>query len=280
LFTRVFSSILDSSLNVQSVPVSVRWLWITMLLIADDDQTGVVDMPVERLAARAGLTVEQTREALDVLGAPDPDSSSDDEDGRRIVPLEPGRSRGWRLVNWEKYKAISTAEHQRQLTRSRVAAYRERHSAAETGKRTETALESTNGNGEVGSQGSGPENAAAKELKQFSNGSGEASLLPTHGIGAIEIVTRTIHAIAPATKAIDDVEVSLWLRDISPDPWWIAATICEAQLTLIEKPRAARYVKSILRRCADEAKTYDDAEGYVTYFISPERQNKMNTSTM
>lgn len=126
LYTRVFASILDSSINVQSVPPSVRWLWITMLLIADGNRTGVVDMPIERLAARAGLSLTQTNEGLAVLSAPDEESASDDEQGRRIVPIREDSTRGWKLVNWEKYKAIAKEEQQREQTRLRVAAFRDR----------------------------------------------------------------------------------------------------------------------------------------------------------
>lgn len=165
MFTRVFSSILDSSLNVQSVPLSARWLWITMLLIADDDQTGVVDMPTERMAARAGLSVEQTREALTILGAPDPESSSCIEEGRRIVPLRDG-ARGWRLVNWEKYRQIATAEHKRALTRERVARHRRKGGDPdsdddETERGPETALESTNATPPIPTHVSTPDFALA-----------------------------------------------------------------------------------------------------------------------
>lgn len=124
MYTRVFESILDSSINVQRIPPSARWLWITMLLIADKNRTGVVDMPVERLAARAGLSVEQTREGLAILSAPDAESTTPDEDGRRIVPIRDDSSRGWKLVNWEKYKAIANEDQQREATRRRVADWR------------------------------------------------------------------------------------------------------------------------------------------------------------
>ena len=266
MFTRVFSSILDSSLNVQSVPLSARWLWITMLLIADADRTGVVDMPLERLAARAGLSPEQTQEGLRILAAPDPDSSSDEAEGRRIVPIRADSCRGWRLVNWEKYREIASAEQKREQTRIRVAQFRERDAT-----RTETARHGEKADSRVGDSGENGHGA-------FPRAAGP--LLPNDGLGAVEIIERTIQVVAPATRGLDEIEISLWLRDINPDPWWIAAAICEAQAALTERPRTARYVKSIVKRCAEERRTYDNAEGYVTYFISHERQSKMNTSTM
>jgi hypothetical protein len=126
VYVRVFSSLLDSSLNQNSFPVEARWLFLVMLMIADEDRTGVVDMPVGRLAARAGMTLQQTKKALKLLSSPDHESRSDEQDGRRIIPMEEGKERGWCLVNWQKYKDIARAERRRENVRKAVAAHRER----------------------------------------------------------------------------------------------------------------------------------------------------------
>ena len=115
-FLRLRTSILDSSLLLEELPT--RWLFLTMLILADDAETGIVDMPVERLAAQAALSVEQTRIALERLCLPDGKSRSQLEGGQRIVPLErePGMEpRGWRLVNWAEMKR----EAQREAAASR-----------------------------------------------------------------------------------------------------------------------------------------------------------------
>lgn len=125
LYARIFTQILDSSINVLRVPTEYRWLWVTMLIICEEKRMDVVDMPVERLAARAGLTVEACQAGLEFLSSPDRESRSEAEEGRRIVPIrETGR--GWRLVNWEYYLGIMRAEQEREATRLRVAAYRDR----------------------------------------------------------------------------------------------------------------------------------------------------------
>lgn len=100
-----------------------------MLLIADSNRTGVVDMPVERLAARAGLTVDETVKGLAILSAPDKESRSDEEGGRRLVPIREDSARGWKLVNYDKYKEIIRAEQDRNTTRARVAAFRDKKKA-------------------------------------------------------------------------------------------------------------------------------------------------------
>lgn len=102
--------------------LEVRWLFTAMLILADEAGTGIVDMTVPRLAARVSMTENQTRMALDALLQPDPNSSSPDEDGRRIVELDPNRpSRGWQIVNWAKYRDIKNKSelHDRQKDASK-----------------------------------------------------------------------------------------------------------------------------------------------------------------
>lgn len=132
MYTRVFTSILDSSINCSDVPPSARWLWLTMLLIGDEDGTGVVDIPVERLAARAGLSVDETRSGIAVLMSPDPLSRSAEHEGRRLLPIRENPDRGWEIVNWSRYRAIAQKEHEREATRLRVAAHRERKKVTES----------------------------------------------------------------------------------------------------------------------------------------------------
>lgn len=149
MYTRVFASILDSSINLERIPPSVRWLWVTMLLIADGNRTGIVDMPVERLASKAGLSVTQTKEGLAILSAPDAESTSDEEDGRRLIPIREDAARGWKLVNWEKYHDIANAEQQRTLANDRLRKFRSKKrnetpsNADETGSNTSEASTNT-----------------------------------------------------------------------------------------------------------------------------------------
>ena len=80
-------------------PDSTRIVWITMLALSD--KHGVVEASVPGLADLSRVSEPATRRALAVLTAPDPDSRSLDEDGRRIVAVDGG----WLLVNHAKYRA-------------------------------------------------------------------------------------------------------------------------------------------------------------------------------
>jgi hypothetical protein len=103
-------------------------LWVTMLIIASEPgRNGEIDMTVRLLAARAVLPVESTIAALATLSAPDPGSRSREEAGRRIVPLDPGRDWGWRLVTWARRKdartrAMAAVRQQRKRAGGSVAA--------------------------------------------------------------------------------------------------------------------------------------------------------------
>ena len=95
--------LLDSS--VWEEDPRVRVLWVTLLFIASEPgRRGTIDMTVRALAGRACLSPEDTRYALDVLMAPDAASRSRENDGRRVVPLDPARGWGWKLVNWQDYE--------------------------------------------------------------------------------------------------------------------------------------------------------------------------------
>jgi hypothetical protein len=119
MYNKLFTKILDSSIWNESA--STRLVWITLL--AAMDETGFVALSSVRNAARkANLPVDETQEAISVLESPDPESSDPDNEGRRIERVQGG----WMVLNSEKYRAIATREHQKELNRIRVAAHRER----------------------------------------------------------------------------------------------------------------------------------------------------------
>ncbi len=125
MFLKLFSSILDSSLRREDA--ETRWLFVTMLILGDEHGDGVVNIPVEALAARAGLSEESTRTGLARLMSPDPDSASKEEEGKRLIPLHDDHSeRGWVIVNWPRYKALANEEERREQLRRASSAYRKR----------------------------------------------------------------------------------------------------------------------------------------------------------
>lgn len=105
-YTKLFGSIVASTIWREDD--KTRIVWITMLAIAN--KHGEVEASVPGLADLSRVTVPEARAAIAKLEAPDPDSRSTEEEGRRIVKI-PG---GWRLVNHGKYRAKLSVDERRE----------------------------------------------------------------------------------------------------------------------------------------------------------------------
>lgn len=117
MYNRLFTKILDSSIWLE--PLHVRVVWITFLAAMDEDGFASFACP-GNVARRAGVSLQEAEEALAVLSSPDPNSSDESNDGRRIERV-PG---GYMILNASKYKAIFTRDVEREQTRRRVAKHR------------------------------------------------------------------------------------------------------------------------------------------------------------
>lgn len=82
-------------------------------LLAHTDSCGNVRMVPEDLAADTGLSVFDVKLALAHLASPDTSSRRADFNGRRIVPLDDGRTFSYRVVNWHHYQASEDAVRRR-----------------------------------------------------------------------------------------------------------------------------------------------------------------------
>ena len=118
MFAKLYCDILFSSVWEKSK--DTRLLWVTFLAMADQD--GVVRASLPGLARAANLTLEETKVALIPLMAPDPESKSQKEEGRRITRIPDG----FLVVNYVDYRNRKTAAERREETRKRVAEHRKR----------------------------------------------------------------------------------------------------------------------------------------------------------
>lgn len=106
-------------------PTPTRLVWITLL--ATMNQDGFCQFAsIANLANRAVLGIEETRAAVATLENADPDSSDPEHEGRRIERV-PG---GWVVLNAQKYQELATRAMEREKTRVRVAAFRDRRKRA------------------------------------------------------------------------------------------------------------------------------------------------------
>jgi hypothetical protein len=115
-FTKLFNSILDST--IWQEPLETKVVWITMLAMCD--RNGDVHASIPGLARRAGVTITQCNAALACLESPDEYSRTKDHDGRRIAEIDGG----WSLLNHGKYRALLSAEERREYNRRKQAEYR------------------------------------------------------------------------------------------------------------------------------------------------------------
>jgi hypothetical protein len=116
-FTKLFNSILDST--IWQEPLETKVVWITMLAMSD--RNGEVHASVPGLARRAGVTIQQCNAALACLESPDEYSRTKDHEGRRIREVDGG----WELLNHGKYRALLSAEERKEYNRRKQAEYRE-----------------------------------------------------------------------------------------------------------------------------------------------------------
>lgn len=106
IYVPIADSFFESSIMREELPV--RFVMLALIRLAlRAGANGVVDIDPQIFALSINLPLPDVEAAIRRLMEPDPASSSEDEDGRRIVPVNPARPfRNWRLVNWPKYQTI------------------------------------------------------------------------------------------------------------------------------------------------------------------------------
>lgn len=98
---------------------ATKVVWITLL--AEASWEGVVVGTITGLARIANVPLEDTKKAFEIFLAPDPDSTSPEHDGRRIEKTD----RGWKILNFERYRDLGSSEKKREADRVRIAEKRE-----------------------------------------------------------------------------------------------------------------------------------------------------------
>lgn len=112
MFAKIFHQIFDSSIadNYQA-----RHVFMDLLVLADSD--GVVDMTPTAIARRTNVPLEVIEKAIEELSSPDHGTRTQEEEGRRIVPIDPARNWGWQIVNYHHYRRIRDEESRREYHR-------------------------------------------------------------------------------------------------------------------------------------------------------------------
>ena len=96
-YAKVFRTMFTGSMYGAGLHVFATWAWI----LTHKDEHGLVEVNTKLVAAELGAEVDQIERAIAYLTAPDPESRSHEEDGRRMVRMS---QFGYRVVNHAKYR--------------------------------------------------------------------------------------------------------------------------------------------------------------------------------
>ena len=117
-FTKLVSDILTSS--IWQCDNATRIVWIALLALKDKD--GFVSASLPGLAHAARVTRAECETAIATFEAPDPDSRTPDNDGRRIEKV-PG---GWLVLNHFLYRERLSDDPETAQARERMRRFRDR----------------------------------------------------------------------------------------------------------------------------------------------------------
>jgi len=117
-YTPVFADIYMGTLYGRW-PAAAVWASLLPLL----DKNGRLDMSMQAISGMTGWPMDLLEEGIRQLMEPDENSRSPDDDGRRLVPIDPERTWGWQAVNHAKYreKARLQAKAAREVEEGRNA---------------------------------------------------------------------------------------------------------------------------------------------------------------
>lgn len=102
---------------------------VLIYMFANCDAEGYLDRTAAAIAGPLGWEVGRVQAALERLEAPDPQSRSTEQEGRRIVCLYPERGWGWTIVNYLKYRKMVDSETRKAGNRERKQRQRDRSRA-------------------------------------------------------------------------------------------------------------------------------------------------------
>lgn len=123
-YTPVFDSVFKGSLYGKWPDTAA---WVCMLALAD--ARGEIDITPEAIAGMTGMPLADLLSCIKRFCEPDPRSRSQAEQGRKLVPIDPNRDWGWRVVNIQLYRDRASGRDQVRDGRNaeKVRRYKERH---------------------------------------------------------------------------------------------------------------------------------------------------------
>lgn len=119
MYGKIFEQMYDST-----VAEDWRAMVTFQQLIVLADRKGFIDRTPQAISRRTNIPLEIIQAGLEALERPDPSSRSQEEGGARIIRIDEHREWGWRIVNYESYRAMVNEEQQRCATAERQRRFR------------------------------------------------------------------------------------------------------------------------------------------------------------
>ncbi len=123
MYGKIFESIYDGSLYGHFEAIVT---FQALIVLADEH--GLIDISPHALAGRTSYPLDIIKTGLKVLQQSDPHSRSQEEDGKRLMPLDNGREFGWRIVNYDYYRNLARRSDKRHAATERQRRKREKDS--------------------------------------------------------------------------------------------------------------------------------------------------------
>lgn len=172
MYAKLFSRITESSLMEESI--NVRYVFVMLLAIADP-KAHVIGTDVA-IARRINIPLEEFQLCVEALMRPDPNSNSEEEEGRRLVRST--GERGYRIVNYLTYRNFRDEEHRRDYMRGYMKDYRSRN-AVNSGKHGKPRLANAEAEAlSIGNKQSVPDDGSSPPAPP---GNANANATPTAG---------------------------------------------------------------------------------------------------
>jgi len=86
-------------------------------LLVNADKEGFVDRHWRTIVDETGLPENKVKEVLKKLESPDAESRTPEQEGRRIVRIDPDRTWGWQIVNHKYYRELQSEAERREYMR-------------------------------------------------------------------------------------------------------------------------------------------------------------------
>ena len=182
MYAKVFTSMYDGTLVTRG-PWEALVTFQQLLILADKE--GDVDKTPEVISRITTIPLDIIQKGIKALMEPDPYSRSPLEDGRRIVPINPSRPWGWKIVNYKEYRDMRSADERRAYMRKYHQEYRKQNKQNKHGVNSVNNLHRFNPSYSEASSSSSSD--TDKELK---NKKETTSCSNSENLNGVEVITE------------------------------------------------------------------------------------------